>query len=65
MGTKARKNGQMVEAVDIWMGGKVGKEAHLGSLVMEKIPCEDLKPLLQELLIKHFGASPKQQVALV
>lgn len=65
MGTKARKDGQMVEAVDIWMGGKVGKDAHLGSLVMEKIPCEDLKPILQELLIKHFGALPKQQVALV
>lgn len=55
----------MVEAVDIWMGGTVGKDAHLGSLVMEKIPCEDLKPIMMELLIKHFGASPKQQVVLV
>ena len=61
MGTKARKNGEMVEAVDIWMGGKVGKDAHLGSLVMEKIPCDDLKPLLRELLMEHFGASPRQQ----
>jgi ferredoxin-nitrite reductase len=61
MGTKARKNGEMVEAVDVWMGGKVGKDAHLGSLVMEKIPCDDLKPLLRELLMEHFGASPRQQ----
>lgn len=65
MGTKARKNGQMVEAVDIWMGGKVGKEAHLGSLVMEKIPCEDLKPILRELLIANFGALPRQQAVMV
>ncbi|HEY9891228.1 MAG TPA: ferredoxin--nitrite reductase [Candidatus Sericytochromatia bacterium] len=65
MGTKARKDGQMVEAVDIWMGGKVGKDAHLGSLVMEKIPCEDLKPLLHKLLIEHFDASPRQQAVMV
>lgn len=65
MGTKARKKGQMVEAVDIWMGGTVGKDAHLGSLVMEKIPCEDLKPILQGLLIEHFGASVKQQAVMV
>jgi ferredoxin-nitrite reductase len=61
MGTKARKDGEMVEAVDVWMGGKVGKDAHLGSMVMEKIPCDDLKPLLRELLMEHFGASPRQQ----
>jgi ferredoxin-nitrite reductase len=65
MGTKARKNGEMVEAVDLWMGGKVGKDAHLGNVVMEKIPCEDLKPILRELLIEHFGACPRQQAVLV
>ncbi|HEY9613352.1 ferredoxin--nitrite reductase [Allocoleopsis sp.] len=64
MGTKARKNGQMVEAVDLYMGGKVGKDAHLGSCVMEKIPCDDLKPILRELLIEHFAARPRQ-VAMV
>lgn len=65
MGTKARKDGQMVEAVDIWMGGTVGKDAQLGSVVMEKIPCEDLKPILRELLIEHFEASPRQQAVMV
>lgn len=64
MGTKARKDGQMVEAVDLWMGGKVGKDAHLGSLFKEKIPCQDLKPILRELLIEHFGAVPKQQAVM-
>lgn len=61
MGTKARKNGQMVEAVDLFMGGTVGKDAHLGNCVMEKIPCEDLKPILRELLIEHFGGRPREE----
>ncbi|ARV57606.1 ferredoxin--nitrite reductase [Nostocales cyanobacterium HT-58-2] len=61
MGTKARKNGKPVEGVDIYMGGKVGKEAQLGTCVTKGIPCEDLQPVLQELLIQHFGAKPKQE----
>lgn len=60
MGTKGRKNGKVVEAVDIWMGGKVGHEAELGERIMKGIPCDDLKPVLQDLLIEHFGATLKQ-----
>jgi ferredoxin-nitrite reductase len=60
LGTKGRKNGQVVEAVDIWMGGKVGKGAHLGDRVMQGIPCEDLMPILRNLLTEHFGAQPRQ-----
>lgn len=56
MGTKARKDGKAVDGVDIFMGGKVGKDAHLGSCVMKGIPCEDLKPVLRNLMIEHFGA---------
>ena len=65
MGTKARKDGQMVEAVDIFMGGKVGKHAHLGETVMEKIPCEDLKPVLRNLLIEHFSAQMRPSTVSV
>jgi ferredoxin-nitrite reductase len=61
MGTKVRKNGKAVEGVDIYMGGKVGKDAHLGACVIKGIPCEDLQPILQNLLIEHFGAKPKQE----
>ncbi|PMB17288.1 ferredoxin--nitrite reductase [Fischerella thermalis] len=61
MGTKARKNGKAVEGVDIYMGGKVGKEAHLGTCVQKAIPCEDLQPVLRDLLIQHFGAKPRQE----
>ncbi|GAC1466473.1 MAG: ferredoxin--nitrite reductase [Chamaesiphon sp.] len=59
LGTKTRKDGKAVEGVDIWMGGTVGKNAHLGSCVMKGIPCADLKPMLRDLLIEHFGAQPK------
>lgn len=62
MGTKARKNGKAVDGVDIFMGGKVGKDAHLGSCVKKGIPCEDLQPVLQDLLIENFGAKQKQEV---
>jgi ferredoxin-nitrite reductase len=59
MGTKVRKNGRTLEGVDIYMGGKVGKHAELGTCVMKGIPCEDLKPVLWNLLMDHFGAKPK------
>lgn len=56
MGTKARKNGKAVDGVDIYMGGKVGKEAQLGTCITKGVPCEDLLPVLRELMIEHFGA---------
>lgn len=56
MGTKVRKDGKTVEGVDLYMGGKVGKHAELGTCVRKSIPCEDLKPILQEILIEQFGA---------
>ena len=60
MGTKVRKNGKTLEGVDIYMGGTVGKDAHLGACVQKGIACEDLKPLLHQLLVEQFGAVPKQ-----
>ncbi len=59
MGTKARKDGNMVEAVDLFMGGKVGKDAQLGQRVQKGIPCEDLPQVLRQILIDEFGATPK------
>ncbi|MFN9672083.1 MAG: ferredoxin--nitrite reductase [Microcystis sp.] len=59
MGTKARKDGKTVEGVDLYMGGKVGKDARLGSCVQKGIPCEDLKSVLTSILIEQFGATPK------
>ncbi|MEM8543807.1 MAG: ferredoxin--nitrite reductase [Cyanobacteria bacterium P01_H01_bin.119] len=59
LGTKARKDGKAVDGVDIYMGGKVGKEAQLGTRVMQNVPCEDLPTVLKDLLVEKFGASIK------
>jgi ferredoxin-nitrite reductase len=59
-GCKARKDGKVVDGVDIYMGGTVGKDAHLGTCVMEKVPCEDLYEVVGKLLVDRFGAVPKQ-----
>jgi ferredoxin-nitrite reductase len=58
MGTKVRKDGKTVEGVDLYMGGKVGKDAKLGECVEKGIPCSDLKPALKEILINQFNARP-------
>lgn len=60
MGTKVRKDGKAAEGVDLYMGGKVGKDAHLGSCVQKGIACDDLQPVLRDILIEQFGATPKQ-----
>lgn len=60
IGTKARKDGKTVEAVDIYTGGKVGHEAELGSRIEKGVACDDLKPIIRDLLIQKFGARPKQ-----
>lgn len=59
MGTKARKNGKAVDGVDLYMGGKVGKDAHLGTCTQKGIACEDLQPFLRNLLVEQFDAKPK------
>ncbi|MBW4616694.1 MAG: ferredoxin--nitrite reductase [Desmonostoc vinosum HA7617-LM4] len=64
MGTKTRKNGKTVEGVDIYMGGKVGKEAHLGTCITKGIPCEDLQPVLRTMLIEQFGARLREVAAV-
>ncbi len=63
MGTKVRKDGKTVDGVDLYMGGKVGKEAELGTCVQKSIPCDDLKAILRDLLIQNFGATPRSPMA--
>ncbi|MBW4518893.1 MAG: ferredoxin--nitrite reductase [Scytolyngbya sp. HA4215-MV1] len=59
MGTKVRKDGKTVEGVDIYTGGTVGKHAQLGTCAMKGIACDDLKPILKNLLIQDFGAKER------
>jgi ferredoxin-nitrite reductase len=59
LGTKVRKDGKTVEAVDIYMGGKVGKHAQLGERVMQGVPCEDLETVVADLLKEKFDATAR------
>lgn len=59
MGTKVRKEGKTVEGVDIYMGGKVGKDARLGTCIQKGIACDDLMPVLRNILMESFDAKPR------
>lgn len=59
MGTKVRKDGKMQEGVDIYTGGKVGKDAHLGTCTTPGVACVDLKSVLLDMLVNQFGAIAK------
>ncbi len=64
IGAKIHKDGRTVEQVDLYMGGKVGKDAQLGTCKQKGIACEDLMLVLRKLLIEHFGAKPRQVINL-
>ncbi|AFY60289.1 ferredoxin--nitrite reductase [Synechococcus sp. PCC 6312] len=59
MGTKVRRNGETVDGVDLYLGGKVGKDAKLGTCVRKSIPCDELQAILADLLIERFDARPR------
>lgn len=64
MGTKVRKDGQAVEGAKIFTGGKVGKDAKLGTLIDKGVACDDLKPILRNILLEDFGATLKEGVVI-
>eukprot|EP00180_Rhodochaete_pulchella_P003287 Plantae.Rhodophyta-Rhodochaete_pulchella.ctg5476.p1 GENE.Plantae.Rhodophyta-Rhodochaete_pulchella.ctg5476~~Plantae.Rhodophyta-Rhodochaete_pulchella.ctg5476.p1 ORF type:complete len:383 (-),score=68.57 Plantae.Rhodophyta-Rhodochaete_pulchella.ctg5476:207-1268(-) len=61
MGAPAKLNGKAVEGVDIYLGGKIGEGAELGTLYRKRVPCEfsSLVPVMTELLQEKFGAVKK------
>ena len=64
MGTKVRQDGKAVEGVNLYMGGKVGKDAQLGTAVEKGIACDDLKGKLRNLLIEKFAAQLREGVVI-
>ena len=56
MGAKARKDGQMVEAARIFLGGSMDAEPKLAELHDKGVPLSDLADVLEELLVDRFGA---------
>jgi ferredoxin-nitrite reductase len=56
MGAKARKDGQMVEAVKIYLGGSMDSDPKLAELHDKGVPLSDLPEVLEQLLVERFGA---------
>jgi ferredoxin-nitrite reductase len=56
MGAKARKDGEMVEAARIFLGGSMGAEPKLAELHDKGGPLSDLPEVLEQLLLDRFGA---------
>ena len=56
MGAKARKNGEMVEAVKIYLGGSMAADPKLAELHHKGVPLDELPEVLESLLVERFGA---------
>jgi ferredoxin-nitrite reductase len=56
MGAKARKDGQMVEAAKIFLGGSMDSQPRLAELHDKGVPLSDLPDVLEQLLVERFGA---------
>ncbi|KAB5561229.1 hypothetical protein DKX38_006186 [Salix brachista] len=62
MGCMARdENGKVCEGADVYVGGRVGSKSHLGELYRKSVPCKDLVPLVVDILVKQFGAVPRER----
>ncbi|KAG0499532.1 hypothetical protein HPP92_004223 [Vanilla planifolia] len=51
--------GKVCEGVDVYLGGRIGSDSHLGELYKKAVPCDDLLPVLVDLLVEKFGALPR------
>lgn len=57
MGCMTRdKDGKIVEGADVYLGGRIGSDSHLGDVYKKGVPCDDLVPLVVDLLVNKFGA---------
>ncbi|KAG2704198.1 hypothetical protein I3843_06G163600 [Carya illinoinensis] len=62
MGCMARdENRKPCEGVDVFLGGRIGSDSHLGDLYKKGVPCKDLVPLVVDILVKHFGAVRRER----
>lgn len=62
MGCMTRdENGKPCEGADIYVGGRIGSDSHLGSLYKKAVPCKDVVPIVADLLINQFGAVPRER----
>jgi len=63
LGAKALKDGEMVEAAKLFLGGSMGAEPKLAELHHKGVPLSDLPDVLEQLFVEHFGARRRQPAA--
>lgn len=62
MGCMTRdENGKPCEGADVFLGGRIGSDSHLGDVYKKAVPCKDLVPLVVDILINHFGAVSRER----
>lgn len=61
MGCMARdENGKTCEGVNIFLGGRIGSDSHLGDIYKKAVPCKDAVPIVVDILVNHFEAVPRE-----
>ena len=50
LGKNIRVDGQVVDAVDVFIGGKSGPDARPGTKILEDVPCDELPHVLERVL---------------
>jgi ferredoxin-nitrite reductase len=53
LGKKMKRGNKIIEAVDIYMGGRSGTHAKLATKVMEDVPCDQLAKVLEYVIPYH------------
>jgi ferredoxin-nitrite reductase len=53
LGKRVKVNGVVVDAVDVFVGGRSGPDAKLAVKVMEDVPCDKLASVLEGLVPYH------------
>jgi ferredoxin-nitrite reductase len=62
LGKRAKIDGRVVEAVDIFVGGRSGGHAKAGAKIMEDVPCDGLETVL-EGLVRYVAREKAVEVA--
>lgn len=53
LGKRVKVNGEVVDAVDVFVGGRAGPDPRLAVKIMEDVPCEKLASVLEGLVPYH------------
>ncbi|XP_023749402.2 ferredoxin--nitrite reductase, chloroplastic-like [Lactuca sativa] len=54
-------NGKVVEGADVYLGGRIGSDSHLGEIYKKGVPCKDLVPVVVDILVEKFGAVSRER----